>query len=523
MIDRVVHEALMQPAAFPEPTTSVEFRETHVSCLYLTEKHVYKVKKPVDFGFLNFTSLDRRRFYCQEEVRLNRRFAPDTYLGVVEIRRTAKGIRIGGEGELLDYAVWMKRLPEERMLDVLLARDADELPDAINRLAPFLARIEQEAEICRDNGGMSNLEAVHRNWRENFDQIGPFAGHTLDQKAIDILRAYVENYLSARGELFRQRETDGFVRDGHGDLHAEHICLTEPIRIYDCIEFNRRFRVADTLADLAFLLMDLEFRGFRDLARQLLAAYRKASGEAPPPPDLLTFYKVYRAFVRGKVDSFLSADEKADGTTRAQAARLAKNYFNLGLGYLAPPFVLITCGLMGSGKSTLAKDLAWATGADLLRSDRVRKELAGLDESEAVQVGFGQGIYSPRWSRRTYQILEERAQHSLSRGRAVIIDAAFGKAEDRRRFAMMARRCAVPMHLLRVECPQDVLLQRLAHRKSGGADPSDGRPELLARQQKTFEWPENQGNTLCVDSTNNVARNAHLILCELLGQPGVTP
>ncbi|WP_305041924.1 bifunctional aminoglycoside phosphotransferase/ATP-binding protein [Geoalkalibacter sp.] len=516
----IVHKALMHARAYPIAPGRIEFKETHVSRLYFTDEFVYKVKKPVDFGFLNFTTLDRRRFYCEEEVRLNRRFAPDTYLGVREIRRDATGVHIDGQGEVLDFAVWMKRLPAERMLDNLIARDAPELPQAMEALGGLLARIEQEAEVCRQNGGMSNLEAIRRNWRENFEQVTPFCGQSLSADALKLIRDAVATFIEKQETLLQQREEQGFVRDGHGDLHAEHICLTEPIRIYDCIEFNRRFRVADVVADLAFLLMDLDFRGRRDLAAILLAAYANAAEPDPDFETLLPFYKVYRAFVRGKVDSFLGADAKAAAEVRQEAVDLARSYFLLALGYLTPCTLILTCGLMGSGKTTLAQSLARVTGAELLRSDLVRKELAGERATEGASAPYEQGIYAPSWSGRTYARLAELAEQALRPGRGVIVDASFVRAEDRQRFYDLAQRTGRPVLLVHLHGEEATLAQRLRERTAAGTDASDGRAELLPAQQRAFEPPDPGEKPLRLDAHLPLPEQADRTLCTILQRAG---
>lgn len=520
MFSDLVHKALLQPQAYPDAPARVEFRETHVSRLYFTPDFVYKVKKSVDFGFLNFTSLDRRRFYCEEEVRLNRRFAPDTYLGVREIRRGPKGVKLDGEGDVLDYAVWMKRLPTERMLDVLIDADAAELPQAMDKLSRVLARMEHEAEVHRDNGGTSNLEAVRRNWRENFEQTTPFAGQTLSHFTLESCRRYVEQFLDRHAALMQRREEQGYVRDGHGDLHAEHICLTEPIRIYDCIEFNRRFRVADVVADMAFVLMDLDMRSRRDLADRLQAGYMKA---ADPDPDFLTllpFYKVYRAFVRGKVNSFLWADTEAQQDTREHSRELAHTYFNLALGYLLPPCLILTCGLMGTGKTTLAKQLARATGAQVLRSDVIRKELAGLDPEQSLQEDFDSGLYAYAWTKRTYEALAERAAQSLRQGDVVIVDASFSQESWRRHFLALAENAGVAALIVYLHAEDGILYERLQQRMTSARDASDGRPALLESQKQQFDVPEPGPQLLRLDSGGIMQNPVEQVLCTILEQTG---
>lgn len=512
-----LHQALSNAKAYPDGSAPTGFRETHISRLYFHQDRVYKLKKPVDFGFLNFTSLDRRRFYCQEEVRLNSRFAPDTYLGVVEIRNDGGEIRVDGQGEVIDYAVLMRRLPQERMLDTLLQLQARELPARIDQLAARLVELHQASPICRHEGGQSNLEVVRANWRENFQQAAASAGELLLPAARLQLEAFVDHYLDRQAPLLLQREAAGWVRDSHGDLHAEHICLTDPIRIYDCIEFNRRFRVADLAADLAFLLMDLGHRGRRDLARRLLHAYRQgAEAEAVGPDHLLHFYQVYRAFVRGKVAAFLAHATEADPRERQRAASEAAGYFNLALGYLAPAALILVSGLMGVGKSTLAAPLAKALGGLWLRSDLLRKSLAGLPATAAQQVPFGSGIYRSDLTRRTYGLLATQAAQALARGQTVVADASFARAETRRKMLALARRAGVPALLLQLHCPPDVARQRLDQRQAAATDPSDGRSALQQAQAQQWQPPTAEENSYLVDTTAGVDYNVQLILSTLL-------
>ena len=519
---QALHKALLRPSAYPGKCGTIVFRETHISRLYFTDRHVYKIKKSVDFGFLNFTTLDRRRFYCQEEVRLNRRFCPDTYLGVVEIRRAGDRVAVSGPGDIVDYAVWMKRLPEERMLDRLVQIGDDSLPGEMSRLARRIAELHRESEICRKNGGSFNREVVQANWRENFAQIAPFIGETLSATAVDLCSDYVIGFLAGKNDLLLRRERSGFVREGHGDLHSEHICLTEPICIYDCIEFNRRFRVADVSADLAFLLMDLEYRGRRDLAQILLAEYVKASGENRELAILLPFYKIYRAWVRGKVESFLAAETSVEKSTRKEASARAKGYFNLALGYLCrSPLLISTCGLMGVGKSAVAVELAAKLGAVLLRSDELRRELTGREMTERREDPFNQGSYSPEISGRTYDLLLERAAAALASGKTVIADASFARQDDRDRFRRMADKTGVPFLILFMECSRETALARLDRRQALGADPSEGRREIYSRQAAIFQPLPESGEVIRVDTGGAIDYTVHFILCELIDRTGM--
>jgi aminoglycoside phosphotransferase family enzyme/predicted kinase len=521
MIPEALHNALLNPKAFPCTQGPVEFRETHVSHLYFVDDRVYKLKKPVDFGFLNFTTLDRRRFYCNEEVRLNRRFCPEIYLGVAEIRQHGQNIHVDGPGRAIDYAVVMKRLPEENLLTVLIEKNDPSLPEKMVLLARRIADLHQKLEVFHALPDRTNLEVVRTNWRENFSQTEPFIDRTVSRRAFDLLVSYVERFLSDHETLLLRREAGGFVRDGHGDLHCQHICFTGDICIYDCIEFNRRFRIADVLADLAFLLMDIEFRGRRDLASILLDTYLEGSdGKTPDVLLLLTFYKIYRAFVRGKVESFLATDEDADPIVRQQAAAEARSYFNLALGYLCRPVLIITCGLMGTGKTTLGRALARSLGAFMLRSDVLRKQLAGLAEGKRMEVPFEQGIYSPAFTERTYDHLLQRTVEELVSGVSVVVDASFALSRHRNRFREAARRAGVPFLLLHVTCDRATTENRLARRQRKNRDASDGRRELFDRQAAAFETPSDTAEAMRIDTGKNLDDNVSRILCALVEHSG---
>ncbi|AMV72492.1 bifunctional aminoglycoside phosphotransferase/ATP-binding protein [Desulfuromonas carbonis] len=514
MEEAELHQQLLSREAWPGSRGRVVCRETHASRVYLVGDHVYKVKKPVNFGFLDFSTLEKRIHFCTEEVRLNDRFAPGTYLGVGELRLAAGRVQLGGAGERVEVAVIMRRLPRARMLEHLIARNASELPAAIELVGKRIAHLHETSPVAR-GPATADRNQVRANWEENFRQSEPFIPALLSERAATLARRYVADFFRENGALLVNRAKAGFVRDGHGDLHSAHICLTRPIRIFDCIEFNPRFRIADTSADLSFLLMDLEFLGRHDLAAALLAGYRKGGGPDPGPRPLVTFYKVYRAWVRGKVDGLLATAPAAEGRAREGGATLARRYFNLALGYLAPRRLLLTCGLMGSGKSTLAGTLARSLGAKVFRSDLVRKELAGTIGEETAALPFGAGIYGREMTRATYQRLFDLATESAQEG-TVIIDAAFTDGEARRDFlARAAARGLAPL-LLYCHCPEPEARRRLVARQQQGEDPSDGRPELYSRQAAGFAAPTAAEPCITVDTTRDVDYNVQLVICQLL-------
>jgi aminoglycoside phosphotransferase family enzyme/predicted kinase len=518
MDTQTLHKALLNPATYDMQDVEITFKETHISRLYFVGNRVYKVKKPVDFGFLDFTTPEKRLFYCREEVRLNERFCDGIYDGVAEIREQNGCFTIDGPGRTVDYAVVMKLLPEDRMLPRLLAQNDPDLPDRMAALARHIAGRYLQLPAFGPGEEDDHFGVVKNNWHENFVQTEPYIGKTISADSFDLLKRYILDFEDSQEALFHKREAGGWVRDGHGDLHCEHICfIDETIAIYDCIEFNRRFRIADVLADLAFLLMDLEIRGHFDLARVVREHYFKVIDSTDDTDRLLPFYQVYRAYVRGKVESFLSTDPGADRKNRRDAESRAKKYFNQALGYLCrEPKLVLTCGLMGTGKTTIARELATALGAELLRSDVIRKELAGLSPDRRRHEAFGEGIYSKEAGLATYDALLKRAMAILQTGRPVIVDASFSDRGQREKFRSLAERAGYPVWTVEVTCDRDIALRRLDHRQQAGGDASDGRAALYDRQAASFDSVVGEPRVIEVNGQDEAAASVDRLLCRFL-------
>lgn len=490
---RSILKSLLKSDAYPEPTSSVELLQTHVSYIFLTDLHAYKIKKPVDFGFLNFSTIDRRRFYCNEEVRLNRRLSPDIYLGVVELRETETGASFFGNGTILDYAVKMKRLPAERMLDKLVAT-GDVSPAKIREIARHIAEFHKLAPTSATIAEHGRLDRIRYNWQESFDQMTPFETSTLPSLDRERISTWVTDFVLDNGQLFQNRVDNGFIRECDGDIHLENICLENgTIHIFDCIEFNDRFRCCDTAADIAFLLMDLDFHGCHDLSDAAQYEYIAATGDHGAV-DLIDFYKIYRAFVRGKVESFRLNDTGMTSEERNSAAERAVRYFRLAQGYIMRKqlgqTLLLTCGLMGSGKSELSSQMAFELGLDYLSSDAVRKQLAGVDPEQAVKDPFNQGLYTLQSREITYTELLSRTEKLLESGRSVIVDACFLLEDQRERFASVSKKLSVPCIVLHLDYGLNEIKRRLIERQNRGSANSDGRPELLDQQSVCFERPD---------------------------------
>ena len=320
----------MKPDAYDEDPGNIELVQTHISAVFLTRKFVYKVKKAVNFGFLDFTTLEKRRFFCEKELELNRRLCRDMYLEVVPINKTDV-IKIKGEGETVEYAVKMKRMPQEKIMSKLLEENKvdDKLVD---RIAKIIAEFHAKAETNRRISEFGSLAAIGTNWKENFEQTTEFIGKTISKEDFDLIRTRINTFTKRNAALFEKRMKDGRIRDCHGDIHSGNIFVADRIYIFDAIEFNERFRYSDVASDTAFLAMDLDYKRRVDLSNFLVEKYVEYSGDQELT-KLLPFYKCYRACVRGKVTSFKLNDPNISSQDKSAATKEAKAYFKLAAVY----------------------------------------------------------------------------------------------------------------------------------------------------------------------------------------------
>ena len=359
-------EALSAPSAYPQPAETVEVHQTHISIVFLAGSLAYKIKKPVDLGFVSYRTLERRRHFCEEEVRLNRRLAPEIYLGVVAVTRQDGAIRMDGTGEVVEWAVKMKRLPDAATLRAHLERD-DVGVEAFEELACRLARFHAAADSGDKVSAGGSFEAIARNARENFEQSAPQVGVTLSKSTLDRLKVRTEAALAHLRSIIEDRALRGIPRDTHGDLRLDHVYWF-PERnppgdwiMVDCIEFDERFRYADPVADVAFLAMELTLLGRDDLAGSFVDAYLRASGDEQGR-SLLSFYQAYRAAVRGKVEGMKLAQGEIPKLQRAAAQTRARALWLFALAELEDacgrPCLVLLAGLPGTGKSSLARALA---------------------------------------------------------------------------------------------------------------------------------------------------------------------
>jgi hypothetical protein len=476
-------EGLRRPEAYPPPRpTRVDLVTTHISWVFLTDHDVWKVKRPVDYGFLDYTTLERRRHFCEEEVRLNRRLAPDVYLGVVPVRRSAAGPTLTGDGAVVDHAVHMRRLPDTTSADALL-RSGALGHDELWRLAGTLARFYAVAAAVPAYG---STDIIGTNVTENFEQVRPFVGRFLSAATFEVVRTWQAAFLAEHRNRFQARVEEGRIRDGHGDLRLEHVYFdgVDPV-VLDCIEFNERFRMGDVASDVAFLAMELDGRTRRDLAEGFLGRFALEFDDY----DLygvVDFYRAYRAWVRGKVAAFLATDPSTPPEKAARKAREAQALFALAEGYARsrgrPTAVLAVGGLIGTGKTVLAEALARALALPVVESDRTRKWLVGVAPTDRAP----EWAYDADASRRTFDEVFRRAAAVLASGRGVILDATFRTVDLRRRARQLAARHGCRFLFLETTCDEATLRERL-RRRAAGPSVSDATEALLDPMRQAFE------------------------------------
>jgi aminoglycoside phosphotransferase family enzyme len=325
-------EALLKPQAYPHKPQKIELVQTQMSFIFLTGEYVYKIKKPVNLGYLDYTTLEKRHFFCRQELNLNRRLCPDAYLAVVPIVEEKGGLRIEGQGKAIEYAVKMKQLPQDRMMDVLLPQ-GQVTREMVARVAEKLMNFHQNAETNPKIAAFGRLDVIRHNCDENFAQTEKYIGTSITAEKYQRIKNYTNNFIDSNASLFDKRVREGKIRDCHGDLHAAHVCFTDDICIYDCIEFNDRFRYSDVASEIAFLAMDLDRYQQGGLSRHLVNTYVELSHDEELL-KLLNFYKCYRAYVRGKVESFKLDDPYIPEEEKAKVLTAAQSYFQLAESYI---------------------------------------------------------------------------------------------------------------------------------------------------------------------------------------------
>lgn len=481
-------QALLDPCCYPHPVAGIRLIETHISWLLLTGDYVYKVKKPVDLGFVDFTTLERRKFYCAEELRLNRRYAPQLYVDVVTINGTSTHPRIGGEGPTIEYAVRMREFAQEALFDRYL-RDGRLRAEHIDQLGDGIARFHATSAVAVDHPRYGTPAALLAPALENFEAIEAHVATDSVRDRIAALRCWT---LAEHGRLvpiLSARRREGRIRECHGDLHLRNIALIdERISMFDCIEFDAALRWIDVMSELAFTVMDLASQGRPDFAHRLLNRYLEASGDYAGLA-VLRYYLVYRAMVRAKIDCIHAAQRQASADVRERERRDFTDRIALAERYVRgrPPFLAITSGLSGSGKTHVSQVALERTGAIRLRSDVERKRLHGFAAHQASGSDLNQGIYDVAASDRTFARLLELARLVIEAGYPVIVDAAFILRRRRRPFAELATAMNVPFVILRCQADDTVLEARIARRRAARADASEADLAVMRRQKQLDE------------------------------------
>jgi aminoglycoside phosphotransferase family enzyme/predicted kinase len=498
-------ERLLRPEAYPHAVVEpIRLAETHISWVLLTGPYAYKIKKPLRLSFLDYSSLDRRRFFCDEEVRLNGRYAPDLYLGVSAIAGPPEAPRVDGTGPALEYAVRMRQFEPREELDALVAAGAAGVGE-LEEFGGHVARFHSGAAHADPASDWGRPETVHRVIRDNFSELArlPEAGDL--RSTIADLRQWVDETHERLGPCIARRRDEGQVRECHGDLHCGNVVRWRGrLTPFDGIEFDPALRYVDVVNDMAFLTMDLAVRGRPDLRRAALQSWVESLGDFDGL-RLLPYFEAYRALVRAKVAALRALQESNGSPDRARDCDSVGTYLQWALRRTkqVPRGLWLTCGLSGSGKTWLAQSLIQSFDALHVRSDVERKRLAGLGPLDDSLSAPDAGIYTREFTRRTYDRLHDCAESAIEGGEAIVVDAAYLRRDERTRMLGLARRLGVPFAILHCVAPIEVLHQRVEERSQSGRDASEAGVALLDRQPGFWEdfGPDERPAVVTIDTT----------------------
>jgi aminoglycoside phosphotransferase family enzyme/predicted kinase len=501
-------QALQDPALYDHPVNDFSVIETHISWVILTGRFAYKIKKPVNLGFVDFSTLAKRQYFCTEELRLNRRFAPDLYLEVVAIRGSRTHPRLAGNGKAIEYAVKMREFSQHNLLSTFAGEQRLESAH-IDAMADVITDSHRRAEHAGTDTVYGSSDTVLKWNRENFEHIEAVLPGEVFPDGYATLKDWCLSPGKALQALINDRQANGFVRECHGDLHLGNMALIdERVTLFDCIEFNAELRWIDTMSELAFVAMDLQARGYPEFSwrfiNRCLYDNEDYAGIA-----LLRYYFVYRALVRAKVEALRVGQARPADSQSGMLYQGACRYLELAISWSgnARPAMIFMHGFSGSGKSTLARQIAESLGAIQVRSDVERKYLFGLEQHEASGSGVGQNIYTPDATSKTYQRLAELARTITQAGYTVIVDASFLELAQRDKFWLLARQCGVPAILISCDAPVSVLRERIKHRSRHEKDASEATLAVLQHQIETHDalTDGERANSLVVSSGSILA------------------
>lgn len=488
-------DALTNSATYGHPCSDIQIVQTHISWVVLTGDWAYKLKKPVNFGFVDFTTLELRRVACLDELRLNLRTAPELYDSVVPLTHHQSGPKFGGEGAILEYAVRIRQFDMNDTFDRLQDRKALS-EETIERLARRIAELHQIAAIAPAQSSFGQPETILKQSQDCIEQISRVDLPPNLRNQLDHLRSWIPEEWIRRKELFLKRKANGDVRECHGDLHLGNVVLyAGRPTLFDCLEFNPQLRWIDIISDIAFLVMDLHDRGAPPLAWRALNEWLQQTGDYDGLP-LLNYYVAYRSLVRATVAALRSQQPELTPADSQQQQQHLQNYVTLAFASTQPskPAMVLMHGLSGSGKSFVARHLAASIGAVQIRSDVERKRLFGVWPARESSDPSAADLYSSQATEQTYQRLDALARGIVSAGYVVIVDAAFLSRSQRKQFVSIARDLNLPWAIIDCQAPESVLRERLSTRHLSGSDPSDADSKVLDLQLALGE-PINEVDT----------------------------
>jgi uncharacterized protein len=492
-------QQMMQPGFYPHPVQEpIALIQTHISYILLTGDYAYKVKKPLNFGFLNYSTLEQRHHFCQEELRLNQRGAAELYLEVLPVTQSGDRFQLGSDGDPVEYLVKMQQFPQETLLTRLYERG--ELTESLlQNLAETIAQFHLQSPSNDYVRSFGEVAQVRQAFDENYEQTAQYIGGPQTQQQFDETQAYSDRFFAEQAELFAERRNNGWIRECHGDLHLGNICFWQnQFFLFDCIEFNEPFRFVDVMYDIAYIVMDLEMRQRPDLSALFLNAYVEQTGDWDGL-QVLPIYVSRQTYVRAKITSFLLNDPAVSAADKAKAQDTAATYYRLAWQYAQPRQgqLFLMSGLSGSGKSTTARLLSSLTGAIHIRSDAVRKHLGGIPLNQRG----GADLYTPEMTQKTYQRLLDLGIKLAKGGYTVVLDAKYDRQSLREAAIAQAQTHQIPLKIYHCDAPLDLLRDRLQHRTG---DIADATADLLEHQFLEPFSEQEQPYVMTIDTAQDI-------------------